>query len=250
MEASVEVVKPRVLLAVPTLDRNLAVEFVTSLAQTNSLCQSYGIMLDLAFIGGDQFIHKARNNLATNFLTNEFKQDQLFFIDADQGWEASAFVRAVLDNHDIVAGCVPKKNDDLTFNNVEMVTNEKGDCTVENGMMQVKCIGTGFMRIKRAALERFVEAYPDKYLPGDGSAMPFHYDIFQAGVQYTEGEEFGKFWGEDLNFCNKWTAIGGTIWIDPNIEFTHAGRKVWSANYLKYLQANHQVEVTQVQVPA
>ena len=237
---------PRVLIACPTLDRNLGVEFVTSLSETIALCQYYGIMLDFAFLGGDQFIAKARNHLATGFLNSEFKQDILFFIDADQGWEANAFVRAVLDDHDVIAGVVPKKTDDLVFNNVELVTNENGDCVIENGMMEVKRIGTGFFRITRSALERFVAAYPRKYVPGDGSPVPYHYDIFQAGVIYKEGEELGQFFGEDLEWCDRWKAIGGRLFIDPNINFTHSGRKTWSANFLYYLQANHDVQVIEV----
>jgi hypothetical protein len=244
MDAVVKPIQPRVLLAVPTLDRNLSVEFLTSMAETMNLCQTYGILVDLAFLGGDQFIAKARNHLATGFLQNPLKQDCLFFIDADQGWEATAFVRAVIDRHDIVAGAVPKKTDDLTFNNVELVTNEQGDCTIEDGMLEVRRIGTGYFRIKREALERFVADYSNKYEPGDGGPLPWHYDIFNAQVHYTEDEGLGKFWGEDLDFCNKWKAIGGRLWLDPNITFKHVGRKCWEANYMKWLQANHKVITT------
>ena len=75
---------------------------------------------------------------------------------------------------------------------------------------------------------------------------PADHDIFNAGVHYTEGEEFGKFWGEDMDFCNRWRAIGGRIWLDTNIKFQHAGRKTWEANYLDFLRANHAVKVTEL----
>ena len=37
--------------------------------------------------------------------------------------------------------------------------------------------------------------------------------------------------------------IGGELWIDPNVDFVHVGRKAWTGNFLRYLQANCKVQL-------
>ncbi len=59
---------------------------------------------------------------------------------------------------------------------------------------------------------------------GDGTQAEY-FDVFQTGIGLD-----GKWWGEDYAFCHKWQALGGQIWIDPDILFTHSGRNSWTAS--------------------
>lgn len=236
VEGVAEVKGPHVLICTPSLGGTPCLEYQVSLLETITRCAAVGIVVDVAFVRGDPFVGKARNNLIEQFLAR--KAENLFFIDDDQGWNADAFLRMVLDPHDIVAAAVPKKMDEVVFNNVDLVTDEEKNCTVEGGVLKVRTIGSGFMRIKRKALERFIEEYPETYVPGDGS-QPRHHRVFEPGGQILEGQ----FWGEDLVFCKKWTKIGGDIWVEPNVKFSHVGRKAWTGNFLEYLQANCKVQL-------
>jgi hypothetical protein len=225
----------KVLIATPCLSGEVAIEFVVALMETQGLMQSVGIQVDFTSVRGDCFIGKARNNLVNKFL--EMGHESLFFIDADEGWDAQSFLRMVLDPHEIVAGAVPKKMDETTFNNVDLVTTGNADCVIEGGLLQARKVGTGFMRVKRSAIEKLIAAYPEQYLPGDGSPGK-HYRLFEVTI------EDGQFWGEDLKFCRKWNDIGGSVWIDPNVNFSHVGRKAWEGNFLKYLQEHCKVEIS------
>lgn len=220
----------KVTIATPTLDGNLTLEYVTSLLQTQHLCEAEGIEIIFSALRGDCFIDKARNSLVDKFMNSD--SDQLFFIDADQGWNPSAFVRMVKSKPEIVAGAVPKKNDELVFNNPEFVTDENKNCQIEEGLLKATQVGTGFMRIKRSALERLLKEYPERYNPGILDSQETLPRIFETKVID------GVFWGEDLVFCKKWQALGEFIWIDPNIDFKHVGRKVFQGNFLSYLQEN------------
>jgi len=100
----------------------------------------------------------------------------------------------------------------------------------------VRTVGTGFMRIKKAVLDKFIEAYPETYNPGDGS-QALHHNVFEPKIID------GQFFGEDLVFCKQWEKLGGTLWVDPNVEFKHVGREVWKGNFLEYLKENCKVEL-------
>ena len=104
----------RVLLATPTLFRVPTVEYQMSVMKTINLLAQNGIALDSCFVGGDCFISKARNGLVQSFIetwTSEYPADVLVFIDDDQSWDEQAFLRIILDPHEIVAVAIPKKID-------------------------------------------------------------------------------------------------------------------------------------------
>jgi hypothetical protein len=219
------------------LDGQVPLEFLTSMLRTQSMAMAYGIEVDFLTLVGDQFLSKGRNYLLGQFMAIP-EATHLFFIDSDQGWNPEAFVRMALDPHEIVAGVVPKKTDETLFNNPILDADAEHNLFVENNLFRAVQIGTGFMRIARTAVEKMIAAYPNMYAPGDGSG-DMHYEIFEAGV-IDEGSR-RRFWGEDTYFCRKWVALGEWIWIDPDVDFAHAGRKAWKGNFLHYLRQHAKV---------
>ena len=68
-------------------------------------------------------------------------------------------------------------------------------------------------------------AYPgQRYVCDESGEM---YDLFPQGVHG------GRWVGEDFAFCRLWREIGGEMWVQCNISFTHAGRH---GNFMHYLQ--------------
>lgn len=248
----------RVLLATPTLFRLPVLEFQMSVMKTSQLLAQHGIMLDTVYIGGDCFIGKARNGLIQTFIeswTSPHPADVLVFIDDDQAWDEQGFLRVVLDSHEIVAVAIPKKNDAAKpedpqiFNNVMLDMDDNGNCYVENGLLRISQIGSGFMAIKRSAIEKMIKAYPQRYHPGDGGQHELHYSLFESKIVWDEDPtKHGQFWGEDLIFCQKWKAMGEHIWLDPNVNVEHFGRKAWRGNFMEHLQKYAKVETTTLQL--
>lgn len=243
----------RVMLATPTLARYPSLEYMMSVIKTINLCSQYGHTVDTSFVGGDAFISKARNGLIQSFIESwktEYPADVLVFIDDDQSWDENSFLRIIQAPHEFIGVAVPKKmdaagNDPQTFNNVALDTDDKGNCFVEGGFLRGTQIGSGMIALKRGCIEKMVAAYPQRYSPGDGGAHPLHFNMFEAKIIWDEKDPnvIGQFWGEDLIFCKKWTALGEHIWIDPNVTVEHIGRKSWQGNFMQYLQKYAAVEV-------
>lgn len=243
----------RVLLATPTLFRVPTLEYQMSVMRTSQLLQQHGILMDTVFVGGDCFIGKARNGLVQSFIESwntEYPADVLVFIDDDQSWDPNAFLRIVLDPHEIIGVAIPKKCDakdsePQVFNNVLLDMDEKNDCYIENGLLRISQIGSGFMAIKRSAIEKLIRAYPRRYSPGDGGTHALHYNLFESKIIWDENPEVaGQFWGEDLTFCQKWKNLGEHMWLDPNVDVEHIGRKSWTGNFMQHLQKYAKVETT------
>lgn len=232
----------RILIATPTLMKSLCTEYVMSLLKTISTLERQGLVADVTTLGGDCFMDKARNSLVETCMKGEY--GTLFFIDADQGWEVDGFMRMVYAEPEIVAGIPPKKTDsNPTYGHLYLDTDENGDCYVENGLIRTRGCGTGFLRIRRSALEKMIKAYPQRVKSSDGGPHESIPWLFNDGPVWDDDGKTGTFWGEDLQFCKRWTDMGGTIWVDACQTFLHVGTKAWEGNLLKYLQENAEVRL-------
>ena len=212
-----------VVFATPTLSHSLSAEYVTSMAQTGELLRLSGIHYVTHFIGGDPYLPKVRNQLATQFLRDHPEATDLFFIDDDLGWEPEAVQRMLEVDADVVAGVYPKKQETVAFPADLAVEN---DLPVWNGrLLKANMVPTGFLRIRRHVMEKMA-AESKRYRGIMPSGDQEHIEFFTVGIDPEDGE-----WcGEDVAFCRRWRRMGGDLWIDPDITFSHVGRYRWVNN--------------------
>ena len=218
-----------VLFATPCLSAKVELDFFQSWAQTSPLLASKGISHNIRFQVGICFIDHVRNVLCHTFL-HEFPQaTDLFFLDDDIGWPPEAVLRLLERDEDIVGGAYPLKQDALGFP-VALEGNPDTHTLVErDGLVKAVHLPAGFMRIKRHVIERMAEdqpTYPHRRADGVVDQVK---NIFHTG--YYDGER----WGEDVDFANRWHAMGGSMWLDPDITLSHIGRKRWAGNYSEVL---------------
>jgi hypothetical protein len=208
------------------------VNYTLSLLGTYELLHKKGVDFDVVFVKYGSIISRNRSLIVKTFL--ETDATDLFFIDADEGFPPEKALALLERPEDIVGGVYPNK------------TNWEGDFPVlpkldrrkkfiwskDKKLIEVKRLATGFMRIKRRVLKKMVKAYPDlKWVEYWIFARKINelYDFFRH-----VGSD-GKWTGEDYGFCDRWRAIGGKMWVYPDIDFVHSGMKEWTGNYSKYL---------------
>lgn len=202
---------------------------------TPAFCQSYAMaMVELALAGvpinftifKDSDVSRGRNRAAHAMLHHGYTH--LLFVDADMEFTA-ADVLALLNLHeDIAVGPYRKKNDRTEYN-FEFVPHPENEVAVNTatGAVEVMRAGTGFMMIRRAVFERMREAMPEiVYLDRTKDGTQFETAAFFAFE--IRDTPWGRLqFSEDFNFCERWRAMGGRIWMAPGLKLTHWGPHEW-----------------------
>jgi hypothetical protein len=228
----------KVMFATPTYDHSFSSEYVASMMMTTIYLHEHKYKVTAQFVGGLCFIDLARNQLTEQFLKTN--ADALFFIDADVGWDYKAVKRFLEYPQDIVAGLVPKRTMNTAYHH-----NALTGPISEEGLLETLEAPTAFMRINRCVFEKLDKEYPeyaDYYTLDKGKAY------FQTGFVPDPSNKYAKtFLGEDIFFCRQWVKMGGKLWIDPQIEFTHRGSQDWKGNFVEYAINNGILAATKVE---
>jgi hypothetical protein len=101
----------------------------------------------------------------------------------------------------------------------------KGPMQARNDFVRVRYTGTGFLMIRRAALERMCEAHPElRYKAAQREADLLREDSYRHALfECMIAPESGLYLSEDYAFCRRWTDLGGEIWLDIRSKLTHYG---------------------------
>jgi len=213
----------RVLVAAPSYDGKVNVWHATSLSETSKIALSKNINVVAVYMSYDALVQRARNDIFK--LAYDSKIDDLIFIDCDVDWNPEDFFKILEHDVDIVAAPVIKKSDiDHTYS-IKLVNNYQIN---DKGLVEVNGCATGFMRIRRNAIEKMwdsSEEYQEKH-KNEPSRMVFDVKIIE-----------GDLWSEDIVFCDKWTKLGGKVYIDPTINCGHSGEKRWVGNFSEWIKA-------------
>ena len=222
--------RPFVLIGTPSLYGDVIFPYLRSAVETVTKFDEAGIDWGFILKPGDPYLAKVRNSIATDFLTDYPQGTHLFFIDADLGWDADAAVRLVERNWDVTAGIYPKKSDPPEFPCELFLDAVKDGKLVEReGWYKANAVPTGFLCIKRHVLEKMAVGR-GVYRDLDGKDK---YNIFQQGFHADDKQ----WWGEDYAFCRQWREMGGELWVWPDIQFSHTGKKSWHNNFAPSVQA-------------
>lgn len=222
-----------VQFATPCGDSRYDREYLTSFHNTACVLVELGAKVDLAEFPGCADLGLARAKIFGNFLRSQ--HDWLMMIDSDMGWSYHDVVRLLLAKKDFSGGAGPKKTQKLEFaaNNCS----PNGDLLAhktcpETGMISCTEVGAAFMLMSKACAQKMAEAYPELAFDGDDNKTEYAlYDSFIVGEAPKR-----RHLSEDFAFCHRWTAIGGEIWLLPDLHLTHAGRAVWSGALIQALQ--------------
>lgn len=221
----------RIFIALPTYGPLPALTSF-SLFKSHAALNAVGFDVELCILEGHCHVDDGRNILVQTFMDSQC--DELLFIDADIGWQPDQLVRFVQHDRDMVSAIYPKKDDTEDYP-CQLIAGELW--TDNDGLMEVTAVPTGFLKIKRSVFEHMA-AISRKYKPDSQARLTvsewFYRDI--VGGNRVSG---------DYNFCRRWKAEGGTIFIDPEMFLDHVGQKVWSGKYGSFLRRNNGIALTQ-----
>lgn len=202
--------------------------YTKALVFTCGLLDKLGIKWDYWQRAGDFDVDNAINETLTQFMKDEEATDFLM-IDSDEHWKPEDVVRLLTHPEEIVAGtyrmkhrwdhyvCVPKEEDGVP------VGKRLPDGT---HLIEAERVAAGFLRMKKSALVRFSEAYPDLHYTENGVDVTAFFQRFVLNKSRHS---------EDYGFSRRWRDIGGQLWVDPMIKVDHYGLTEYPGDYHAYL---------------
>ena len=222
-----------VFVSVPILDRP-ETKFIISLY--SAILSSRNHKIRIYVNESDSLISRVRNSHITAFY-NEFKNyDYFMSFDSDlciinSLRDNNIFDRLIDHDLDFVGGLYALKNPKSV--KCSSIMEDGGNVpSFNSGLKQVRWLSSGCWCIKRAAIDKMVNAYPELQYDGDdnmagkklyGLYVPF---IFEAKPNEfsTDPKPFRKYLSEDWAFCERWRKIGGKIYADSGIILEHIGK--------------------------
>ena len=227
------------VVATPCFGGQISVLFAASLFKLQKRLRSYSdLNLKILFKDGDALITRARASLIAQFLDDP-SATHLLFIDADIGFEPEQVLRLIQCGADMCAAVYPIKRIDWdrVRTTIESGRPNPGAAALKYvfevedpnavvasaGFVRVRYAGTGFLMIRRQALEKMCTRYSELKFKRDHStdaatASDNRFALFECMI----GDD-GTYLSEDFAFCKRWTDIGGEIWADLDSKLNHVG---------------------------
>jgi glycosyltransferase involved in cell wall biosynthesis len=252
---------PVLAILTPCFGSIAYVDFMGCLIKTIDMLRYFNIQVVVEFCKNDSLISRARNNLIAKAMT---KTDvtHVLFIDNDIVWDPIEVLKLLLSEKDIIGGIYPLKQykwdrvsnptvlsgllEKKQLSQLKDLPNEsviqmnmldynvnflENTIKVENNLTKVKHIATGFMMIRRVAIEKMMTAFPStKYTDDISFLLPnenkYAYALFDCGV------EDDHYYSEDWMFCHRWSKMGGDIYVDVSINLTHIGIESYQGSFI------------------
>jgi hypothetical protein len=234
--------RPNIVIATPCYGGLMTHVYVHSLLKLTSFVGKRSFNVGLLTSAHDSLITRSRNALVKSFLDTP-TATHLLFIDADIGFEPEGVERLLAFNEDVVAGMYPVKVVDwaelAALARTGMTQTALRDAATHfvggphrgaereerNGFVSAEYAGTGFMLIKRGAIQRLIDAHPETayramqtFPPPKDGGTPF-YNLFDCMID----PETGTYLSEDFTFCHRWRKLGGKVWLDTQSTLRHVG---------------------------
>jgi len=240
--------KPSLMIATPMYGGMCTGNYVSGLLATINKMKSVGVKTYWAQITNESLITRGRNELVRIFLEKEF--DYLMFIDADISFDGMGVAQLMAADRDIACGIYPKKEIDwkqvaraaregkenLADYGGAFVMNMAGQMqeSDDDGVIEVRHGGTGFMLIKRRVFEILKDHVPTYRIsstrdPETGEYYkPLTYEFFATSI-----DESGALLSEDYHFCELWRKHGGKVFANPFIKLEHVGTYTYTGDIVK-----------------
>ena len=227
-------------------------------------CMKRNIMVSFSLLKSS-LVTQGRNLCVAEFLNHKDNYDYLLFIDSDISFKSETIFKMIEADKDIIACPYPMKMFETEkmwkkIKETDMVKSEqdllssgymypikigKNELVVDKGVMQVTHAPTGCMLIKRNVIEKLIDKHPELkiYQPtiinGKEVAKENFYNLFDT----LHDPETKRYFGEDFGFCQRWSNIGGEVYVYVMDHISHIGDHEYCGRFYDMLTGLKRVDV-------
>jgi len=190
--------------------------FASCMALKESLLAA-GVDHDWLVTTNESLVTRARNTQASSFWLRT-RYEAMIFIDGDIEFAPEDVAKLYNLGKEVACAAYAMKRPSGG------VTAWKDGALVKlddlDGPTEVDYAGTGFLMIRRAVFDQMAEKYEDlRHMEGTGEVWAFFNTFIKPAPRWQDR----YFVSEDYAFCERWRAIGGSIWLEPSIRLGHWG---------------------------
>lgn len=206
-----------IMIATPAFNGKVDIPYCLSLIDTINLLNQNNVQVTPLIVPSGSLLVAERNRILEAFWKSDCTH--VLCIDSDLGWPSPAVLSMLQQKKDFIAGIYPARSNENSFI-FRPVINENGSILQENHLLKMNFIPSGFILLTRNCIRKMRDKYPELYYkPKDKR------DISEEAYALFNTEVYeGEFWGEDYVFCRRAREAGIDIWVDPLIQFNHAGK--------------------------
>jgi len=258
--------KPGVKIMVCTpCHSEVSMHYTQAVLKFQMECMKKNILVSFSLLKSS-LVTQGRNLCVAEFLNHPDNYDYLLFIDSDIHFEPKTIFKMIGADKDVIACPYPMKMIDTEkmwrkLNNTDLVKTKEdllragytfpiklenqSDITMEHGVIEVSHAPTGCMLIKREVIEKMIKHHPELriYQPtvinGKEVAKENFYNLFDT----LHDVETKRYFGEDFGFCQRWTDMGGKVFIYALDYITHVGEHQYSGRFYDLLDNAKRVDV-------
>ena len=227
-------------------------------------CMKRNIMVSFSLLKSS-LVTQGRNLCVAEFLNHKDNYDYLLFIDSDISFKPETIFKMIDADKDIIACPYPMKmfETDKMWKKIketDMVKSEKdllssgymypikigkNELIVDKGVMEVTHAPTGCMLIKRNVIDKLIAKHPELeiYQPtvinGKETKKENFYNLFDT----LHDPETKRYFGEDFGFCQRWTDIGGKVYVYVMDHISHIGDHEYCGRFYDMLAGLKRVDV-------
>lgn len=206
----------KIMIATPAYSGTVNIPYALSLANTFVALAANKIEIQPLIVTSGSLLVAERNRILQAFWNSDCTH--ILMIDGDLGWPAQAVLAMLEQDKEFIAGVYPARGDKRAFL-FRPVRNADETIVQEKHLLKMNYIPAGFIMLSKSAVKKMREKHTHLYYePKDPRNNP------EPGFCLFNTEVYeGEFWGEDFVFCRIAREAGIDIWVDPLIQFDHAG---------------------------
>lgn len=217
-----------VCIAIPCYTGKVDMGTMASLIAEMPHLSAAGINVTFADQRGNSMISHGRDMLLAQFLASP--ATDIVFVDDDVTWDAGAMTRLLQWPVEMVAGIYPTKTEPIYYH-TRFLPGELQSPEGLTGLLEVEAVPAGFMRVSRVAVEQMVLNYPKSRFKDANAPLGYAHALFD---NIHEGDDY---YGEDYSFCRRYRAIGGKVYVQPEIVMGHVGLKAFVGSFGHWLRS-------------
>jgi hypothetical protein len=225
-----------IFLSIPILDKP-EYRMIHSVYQAILSCREHRVRI---FVNeNDSLISRVRN-VHMSLFYHEYK-DCDYFMSLDSDLEVvncfntnNIFTKLLSHDKDFVGGLYALKKMQGPPVCASVVANNlyaRDKIPFNSGLIEMLWLSTGCWCLKRSAVEKMINSYPDLTYMGDdnvsGKVIHGLYNPMLVDID-DNGTKIKKYLSEDWSFAQRWKALGGQIYADTSIVLKHIGKQAYS----------------------